>query len=65
MEEVMNERRVSSYSDKQVFIGIDVHRKLGGFLARAYDRDPGPEVLWRGWTALQHAAVLGAIVFDS
>lgn len=37
--------------------------KLGGFLARKHDRLPGPTVLWRGWTTLQNASLLGAIVF--
>lgn len=37
--------------------------KLGGFLGRKGDGEPGPTVLWRGWTVLQNAARLGAYLF--
>lgn len=37
--------------------------KLGGFLARKGDGDPGPTVIWRGWTVLQNATRLGARLF--
>ena len=37
--------------------------KLGGFLARKNDGDPGPTVLWRGWTVLQNATRLGSRLF--
>lgn len=37
--------------------------KLGGFLARKGDREPGPTVIWRGWTVLQNASRLGDHLF--
>lgn len=37
--------------------------KLGGFLARKGDGDPGPTVIWRGWTVLQNATRLGSRLF--
>jgi len=37
--------------------------KLGGFLGRKGDGEPGPTVIWRGWTVLQNAARLGAHLF--
>lgn len=37
--------------------------KLGGFLARKGDRDPGPTVIWRGWAVLQNATRLGSRLF--
>lgn len=37
--------------------------KLGGFLARKGDGDPGPTVIWRGWFVLQSATRLGARFF--
>ncbi len=37
--------------------------KLGGFLARKGDGDPRPTVLWRGWTVLQNATLLGSRLF--
>jgi hypothetical protein len=37
--------------------------KLGGFLARKGDGDPGTTVIWRGWTVLQNATRLGARLF--
>ena len=52
----------NQYSVAQAVVAI---AKLGGFLARSYDRNPGPEVIWRGWTSLQDAAALGTIFFDS
>lgn len=36
--------------------------KLGGFLARRGDREPGPTVLWRGWTVLQNAVRLAVLL---
>lgn len=38
--------------------------KLGGFLARLHDKNPGPTTIWRGWTRLQDAALLGAVIFQ-
>jgi len=35
--------------------------RLGGFLARKSDGDPGPVVLWRGWQRLQDYAEMFAI----
>lgn len=37
--------------------------KLGGFLARQRDGDPGPTVIWRGWSVLQNAVRLGSRLF--
>jgi hypothetical protein len=37
--------------------------KLGGFLGRKHDGDPGPTVIWRGWSVLQNAARLGSRLF--
>lgn len=37
--------------------------KLGGFRGRKGDGEPGPTVIWRGWTVLQNAARLGAHLF--
>ena len=37
--------------------------KLGGFLARKHDKNPGNTSIWRGWSRLQDAALLGSVVF--
>ena len=52
--------KVTGLSVAQAVIAI---AQLGGFLARKHDRYPGPTVLWRGWSVLQNASMLGAIVF--
>ena len=43
----------------QVIVAI---ARLGGFLARKNDKNPGPTAIWRGWQRLSDAAMLvGAI----
>jgi Transposase DNA-binding/Transposase DDE domain len=37
--------------------------KLGGFLARKNDGKPGSTVIWRGWTVLQNALLIGKLIF--
>lgn len=53
-------RPVRPFSVAQAVMAI---AKLGGFLARKHDGEPGPTVLWRGWTVLQDATLLGNLVF--
>ena len=36
--------------------------RLGGFLARKNDGDPGPTCLWRGWSRLQDMAIMREIM---
>ena len=39
--------------------------RLGGFLARKGDGDPGVKTIWRGWQNLQHrVAMLEAVQFS-
>lgn len=52
--------QLTDFSVSQAVIAI---AKLGGFLARKHDGNPGPTVLWRGWSVLQNAARLGARFF--
>lgn len=39
--------------------------RLGGFLARKNDGDPGPTYLWRGWSRLQDMANMRRILINS
>jgi len=38
--------------------------RLGGFLARKNDGDPGPTYLWRGWSRLQDMAMMRELVIQ-
>ena len=38
--------------------------RLGGFLARKGDGDPGPTYLWRGWSRLQDMALIRNIIVN-
>ena len=49
-------------SDAQPWVAI---AELGGFLAHEGDGDPGPTVIWIGWTVLQNAARLDSPIFIS
>lgn len=50
-------------SDFCVSQAVRAIAKLGGFLARKGDGDPEPMVIWRGWTVLQNATLLGSRLF--
>ncbi|KAM3113416.1 IS4 family transposase [Phormidesmis sp. 146-33] len=55
-----NDAQPSNFCVAQAVIAI---AKLGGFLARKGDGDPGPTVIWRGWAVLQNTARLGFHLF--
>ncbi|MBC7973034.1 MAG: IS4 family transposase [Verrucomicrobia bacterium] len=55
-----NPAQSSDFCVSQAVIAI---AKLGGFLARKGDGDPGPTVIWRGWCVLQNATRLGSHLF--
>lgn len=55
-----SDAQLSDFCVSQAVMAI---AKLGGFLARKGDGDPGPTVLWRGWTVLQNATLLSSHLF--
>lgn len=50
-------------SDFRVAQAVIAIAKLGGFLARKGDGDPGPTVIWRGWSVLQNATRFASHLF--
>ncbi|MBN8565090.1 MAG: IS4 family transposase [Leptolyngbya sp. UWPOB_LEPTO1] len=50
-------------SDFRVAQAVIAIAKLGGFLARKSDGDPGPTVIWRGWSVLQNATRFASHLF--
>lgn len=38
--------------------------RLGGFLARKNDGEPGPTALWRGWSRLQDMVAISEITLS-
>ena len=49
-------------SDLWVSQAVIAIAKLGGFLARKSDGEPGPTVIWRGWSVLQNTTRLGDVL---
>ena len=43
----------------QVVVAI---ARLGGFLARKSDKNPGPTTIWRGWQRLADGAILVSVM---